>query len=530
MNGELKSEKAGIAIIVGAGPAGLTAALELLRKSEIRPVIIEEDIQVGGISKTVNYKGNRMDLGGHRFFTKSDRVMEWWLSIMKVQDDAENGLAENGLAEKRYADKRLSDKVFLVRNRLSRIFFLRKFFDYPISISVRTMRNLGFVRLVKSGFSYIFSRMFPRKEVSLEDFYINRFGKELYKTFFKDYTTKVWGTDPSGISPEWGAQRVKGLSVTGAVLHALRSSFCKKRNDAGDSPDILQKGVETSLIERFLYPKFGPGQLWEAVADEIIRLGGEVITGAKVTGMFVKDNRTEGVVYIDSEGNEHSLKGDYFFSTMAVRDLVNSMDCNVPEEIKRISNGLVYRDFMTAGILVSKMKTGLSGMVPDTWIYIQEKDVDIGRLQIFNNWSPFMVKDPGTVWLGLEYFVNEGDRLWAMADDEFISMATEELEKIKLIDSKDLISATVVRVKKAYPAYFGTYSEFGMVREFLDGIDNLYLIGRNGQHRYNNQDHSMLTAITAVENLLAGVRDKSNIWGVNTEETYHESGKLKVES
>ena len=506
MNGELKSEKSGTAIIVGAGPAGLTAALELLRKSGIRPVILEEDSQVGGISKTVNYKGNRMDLGGHRFFTKSDRVMEWWLSIMKVQDGAGNG--------------------FLVRNRLSRIFFLRKFFDYPISISVHTMKNLGLVRLVKSGFSYIFSRMFPRKEKSLEDFYINRFGRELYKTFFKDYTTKVWGIDPSGISPEWGAQRVKGLSVTGAILHALRSGICKKRKNAEPSTDIMQKDTETSLIERFLYPKLGPGQLWEAVADEIIRLGGEIITGASVTGVSVAGGRIEAVIYTDYKGNKHSLKGDYFFSTMAVRDLVNSMDCGVPAEIKRISNGLVYRDFMTAGLLVSKMTAGSSGMVPDTWIYIQERDVEIGRLQIFNNWSPFMVKDPGTVWLGLEYFVNEGDRLWVMADDEFINMAAEELEKIKLIDRKHLLSATVVRVKKAYPAYFGTYSEFGKVREFLDGFENLYLIGRNGQHRYNNQDHSMLTAITAVENLLAGVRDRSNIWNVNTEEIYHESGKL----
>ena len=489
-------------VIVGAGPAGLTAALEIIRKTDYKPLIIEAEKQVGGISKTIQYKGNRMDLGGHRFFTKSERVMEWWLQMMPLAP------------EERFGNH------FLVRSRLSRIYFLRKFFDYPISLSIRTMRNLGLVRLVRAGFSYLYSRIRVRKEQSLEDFYINRFGKELYETFFKGYTRKVWGVDPSLISPEWGAQRVKGLSVTKALLHAL-----KKSTRLGGS-DLRQKEVETSLIERFLYPPHGPGQLWERVAEEIVSGGGTILTETTVTGVEVANNRIGAVIATDASGITCRFETDFLFSTMPVCDLIEAMMCEVPPIVKMVAQGLVYRDFMTVGLLVSKMKIAKnepSGRVPDTWIYIQEQEVAIGRLQIFNNWSPYMVKDPDTVWLGLEYFVNEGDNLWSMSDPEFKNLAVDELEKIGMIERTHVLDSTVIRVRKAYPAYFGTYNQFDVVRNYLDTFPNLFLIGRNGMHKYNNQDHSMLTAMTAVEHLISGSPQRNTIWEINTEEEYHEA-------
>lgn len=515
------------AIIAGAGPAGLTAALELLRHTDIHPIVFEETDRIGGISATVQYKGNRMDIGGHRFFSKNEEVMQWWRDMMPLQgapalDDMllerNKPLAADG------PNPEKSDRVMLVRDRVSRIFFLRHFFDYPISVKWSTFAGMGLWRTLKAGFGYIHAALFPKPETSLENFYINRFGRPLYEMFFEDYTEKVWGVHPSKIGADWGSQRVKGLSVTALLKDIISRPFRGK--------DIDQKKVETSLIEQFVYPKYGPGQLWETVADEVKRLGGEIVMDSKVTGVNVQDGRVTGVEVEQKGSDPCSYECDYFFSTMPVKDLVASMrGIEVPEKVSSIAKGLPYRDFITVGLLVKKLKIRNStstrtydGRVPDTWIYVQERDVKVGRLQIFNNWSPYMVSDyRNSMFVGLEYFCDEGDELWNMDREDFIRMAIDELVKIKVVDAEDVIDATQVKIRKAYPAYFGTYKELGIVREWLDGIENLYCLGRNGQHRYNNMDHSMLTAMEAVRNLRNARTDKQNIWDVNTEESYHES-------
>jgi protoporphyrinogen oxidase len=515
-----------VAVIAGAGPAGLTAAMELLRRSDYRPVIFDLDSQVGGISKTVNYRGNRMDLGGHRFFSKSDWVMNWWQEMLPVSGTKEEidgvALAYQGQTRSFSATgsaERDRGQVMLVRPRLSRIYYRRRFFDYPLKMNAQTIRNVGLLETGALGISYARARLLPRNpERTLEDFFINRFGYRLYRTFFKDYTEKVWGVPCEQISAEWGAQRVKGLSITSALLHALRSAMPR-------STDLAQKGVETSLIERFLYPRLGPGQMWEEVANRVVESGGQVFLKHKVVGLDRNGDRVVRVHVLDeASGQSRAIDCDAFFSTMPVSDLVRQL-APPDDGIQRIAGGLPYRDFMTAGLVVRRMRgsTGTGGAPSDNWIYIQEPDVRIGRLQIFNNWSPDLVAIPGTISLGLEYFCREGDDLWSMDDQDFITFASRELEKIGLIDRADVIDGTVVRVPKAYPAYFGEYARIGEVRGFLDSVANLFAIGRNGMHRYNNQDHSMLAAKAAVECLLDGRTDKSSIWAVNTEDDYHET-------
>ncbi len=491
-------------IIIGAGPAGLSAAYYLLKNTDIKPVVLEETPYIGGISRTHVHNGNRMDLGGHRFFTKNDEVMSFWKEIFPLEEQTEKTNIS-------------SDKVFLKRRRVSRIYFLKKFFDYPISFKAETFFNLGLFNVLIAGFGYLYSAVKKRKEDSLENFYINRFGVPLYKMFFEDYTEKVWGIHPSKIAPDWGSQRVKGLSLIKVLKNCLMKPFIKKEE------------VETSLIEEFMYPKKGPGQLYEAIADKIEEMGGKVILNNKVNKITFSNNNISSVKTTDNEGKEHTYDCDAVFSSMPVKDLVLSFDKDIDKNIKDIAENLPYRDFITVGLLVKKLKVKNTskyktenGIIPDCWIYIQERNVKLGRLQVFNNWSPYMVKNPqDEIFLGLEYFCNEGDYMWNTPENDFIEKASEELEKIGIIDRNDIIDSTLIKVKKAYPAYFGTYSKFDEIRKYLDTIDNLYCIGRNGQHRYNNMDHSILTGFEAARAFMQG-SGKEKVWNVNTEEEYHE--------
>ncbi len=512
-------------VIIGSGPAGLTAAYELLDKSNKYEVTVLEELNiVGGISRTVNYKGNRMDMGGHRFFSKDERVNEWWEKILPSQgslpkDDKilnrTSTLTEGGPNP----DK--TDKVMLRRNRLSRIYFKNKFFDYPISLKFETLKNMGFLTTIEVGFSYLKSVFFKRKEKSLEDFYINRFGKKLYSMFFENYTENLWGRHPSEISPEWGAQRVKGLSII-AIIKDMFGKVFKKKN----------RHIETSLIEEFKYPKLGPGELWEVVADSVKEKGGAIITEAKVTKITQKDKMIKSVTYV-KDNKEITIKADYFISSMPIKDLINGMN-DVPKKINKIATNLPYRDYMTVGVLIpklnlkneTKIKT-IGNIVPDNWVYVHDKKVKMGRFQIYNNWSPYLVKDlDHTIWMGLEYFCNEGDNMWNMTDDDFASFGIEEMITMGLIDNKDdVIDYHVERVKKAYPAYFDSYEHIEDVKKYINKIQNLYCVGRNGQHRYNNIDHSMVTSFEAVNNIINNISNKDNIWNVNTEKEYHEVKK-----
>lgn len=517
------------AVIIGAGPAGLTAGYEFLVNSDIRPVVLEATPDIGGISKTVKYKNNRIDIGGHRFFSKSDKIMNWWFSFMSLQTHPAKDYLKLGRdielakSEEEF-DPEKKDNVFLVRQRLSRIFFLKKFFPYPPTLNLKTLNNLGTLRVGKIFLSYIRTRLKPLLETNLENLYINHFGRELYSIFFEDYTKKLWGIECREISADWGRQRVKGVSISKTIVHAINQLL--KKSD-------IKKG-EISLIDKFYYPKFGPGHLYESVAKRIIDLGGEVKTNARVIKInLIGNNFSSVIVRNEKTGEEEEIKGDYFLSTMPIKDLVKAMPAGrVPEEIFSISQGLLYRDLITVGLLVdcleikneTEIKT-LNNLVPDTWIYIQDREVKMNRLQIFNNWSPYLIEDLSKVWLGVEYTCSEGDELDKMGDKALTDFAISELEKIKIIKKENVTDSVVIRMPKAYPAYFGTFNKFDKVKKFIDGFENFFPIGRNGMHRYNNMDHSMLTAMAAVENVINGRTDKENIWQVNAEQEYHEERK-----
>lgn len=510
-------------VIIGAGPAGLTAAYELSKFPENFSVtVLEESDCFGGIARTVEHNGNRMDMGGHRFFSKVPEVNAWWEKMLPTQGSPAKdyvALGKNCTVKIGGPDPEQTDRVMLRRNRLSRIFFRNKFFNYPITLSLSTLENMGFVTTLEVGLSYLKSALIKRQENSLEDFYINRFGKKLYSMFFENYTENLWGRHPRNISPEWGKQRVKGLSIL-VILRTMLEKFIHK------SP----RKVETSLIEEFAYPKLGPGQLWELTAHESRLNGVKILTDAKALRICKTANHVDTVTYI-KDGAEFELPCDILISSMPLKDLVLGLN-DVPENFRNIAAGLPYRDYMTVGVLVSKLnlrneteiKT-VGNIIPDDWVYVHNPNVKMGRFQVYNNWSPYMVRDlENFVWMGLEYFCNEGDELWQRSDENFAAFAIDEMIKMNLIDDAGKVTDWhVERVKKAYPAYFDTYKDIDALRGYLDTIANLFCVGRNGQHRYNNIDHSMCTSFEAVKNILAGVTDKANIWNINTEKEYHES-------
>ncbi|MDO8648462.1 MAG: NAD(P)/FAD-dependent oxidoreductase [Candidatus Peregrinibacteria bacterium] len=562
-----------IAVIAGAGPAGLTAAYELLKRTDIVPIVYEVTDAIGGIAQTYNYKGNRIDIGGHRFFSKSERVMDWWFNILPRQgapaaDTVEKAhqieyvadaileylcpecvqlsagsdqrsasgeklaadswpLTARSVRVKRPApDPEKEDDVMLHRPRLSRIFYRKHFFPYPIAITITVAKRLGFFNTFLIALSYIKSQVFPIKdETYLDSFYINRFGYRLYKTFFEAYTEKVWGVPCSDIRADWGAQRVKGLSLKRAVAHAIRDLLSSDFQKA-------QQERETSLITRFFYPKYGPGHMWETVAGQVRQCGGSVIMKRRVSGVHLEGNQVKAVTIENIEtGETEKVACDFFFSTMPIKHLVGMMTPHPPSRVVEVAEGLQYRDFLTVGLLLKKLHVQERGKkvatdVPDNWIYIQEGSVRVGRVQIFNNWSPYMVADrKNSIWIGLEYFVNEGGDLWIKPDQEMIALGIKEMESIGFLRSEDVLDACVLRMPKAYPAYIGSYDQLSVVQDFANSIENLFLIGRNGMHRYNNQDHSMLAAMTAVDNIIEGRTDKSNLWEINLEMIYHEEKK-----
>jgi protoporphyrinogen oxidase len=519
------------AIIMGAGPAGLTAAYELLTKTNIKPVIIESDKQVGGLSKTINYKGNLIDIGGHRFFSKSQVITDWWLQFLPLDKSSGNASLPISYQNQTASIKSPAFQSFegngsmLVRPRKSRIYYNHALFDYPLSLNTKTMRNFGLRKLSRIAASYARVKMFPLKEeTNLEEFFINRFGYELYDSFFKGYTEKVWGVDCKDIPADWGYQRIKDLSIGKAIWQSIASPFRKNES-------LTQKGISTSLIEQFLYPEKGPGQMWEAVARKVTELGGELRLENSIEQIVALDQHRIGSVGVRDHrsGVLSEIAAEYFFSTIPVQQLINNLQkIVVPEPVKEVAAALKYRDFMIVGLLFKKDSSAKTGLLPelkDNWIYLQDKTLKAGRLQIFNNWSPFMVKDAGTLWVGLEYFCQTTDAIWTMEPADMIRLAVEEISKTGLIAAEKLLDATVIKVPKAYPSYIGSYEQFSVIQEFVDGIDNLFLVGRNGMHRYNNTDHSMMTAMTAVENIIAHQRSRSNIWAVNMEKDFHEEGK-----
>ena len=530
-------------VIIGGGPAGLTAAWELIKDGgadRYDVTVLEETHEFGGISRTVKHNGNRMDIGGHRFFSKDDRIMDWWKNTLPLQgapsyDDKK--LNREHDMEPGGPDPEVEDKVMLKRHRVSRIYWNKHFLDYPISLSAGTLKAMGFKLTMVAGFSYLKSMVHKLPEDNLENFYINRFGRKLYSMFFEGYTEKLWGRHPSEISADWGAQRVKGLSIMGVLKNAFQKLLPKKRDNSE---------VETSLIEEFWYPKYGPGQLWETVESNCENAGVKVVTDAKVIEVRQQNGHISSVVTKAADGTRTEWNADQFISSMPVKDLVEAIDAAgvdteaaatgskaAPEAVTEVAEGLPYRDFVTVGLLVNHLKLenttdiptlGNPPIVPDCWIYVQDPGYKVGRIQVFNNWSPYLVKNvDDTVWIGLEYFCEEGDTFWNMSEEDAVKFAISELMRMGVIEKpEDVLDSHRERVKKAYPAYFDTYDRIDEVIDYLDGFGNLYCVGRNGQHRYNNMDHSMATAIEAVDNIKSGKATKENVWSVNTDQSYHE--------
>ena len=511
-------------VIIGAGPAGITATYQLSKQPEMEVELVEKADFIGGISATLDFDGSKVDLGPHRFYTKSDRVQEFWESILPLQgkpaiDDIELGHNLPFSEKSNAPDPEQTDDVFLKRPRLTRIYHRKKFFDYPVKLSWNTIKGLGFFNMIKIGFTYSWTLVFKKKETNLENFFINRFGRHLYKTFFKDYTEKLWGIKCSEISAEWGAQRVKGISISKILKEIVGKIFYRGKFQT----------KETSLIEFFYYPKFGSGQMYEKMAKIASENNAHISLSTNVEKIIMEEGKISSII-VNTNGNLREICGDNFISSIPIKELIAKMDGNVPENVKQVANGLMYRNVRLGGFLLKKLKmkntTNIktyNDIVPDVWIYIQEKNILAGRLEIMNNFSPYMIKDnKNQVCITVEYFCSDTDDLWTMPDDVFCRLVLSELVQMGFVDEKDVISQKSFKVEKGYPVYFGTYKDFDTVKEYINSIPNLYPIGRNGMHKYNNMDHSILTALETVDCIIGKTPSKESIWKVNTEQSYHE--------
>lgn len=461
-------------MIVGAGPAGLTAAY-VLSKAGVESIVFEKDRLVGGISRTVNYKDYYFDIGGHRFFTKVKAVDDMWKELLGAD--------------------------LLRRKRLSRIYYNKKYFSYPLR-PFNALFSLGIWNSFVVLLSFLYAQIFPwRNEETFEHWVVNRFGDRLYKTFFKTYTEKVWEMPCNEIRAEWAEQRIKGLSLLTGLRNAI---ICSKNNN---------KDIKT-LIEEFDYPKFGPGMMWQTAANIVQQNGCQVCLSAEVVGILWSGNRVT-TLEVKRNGQVELIHGTDFVSSMPIREVMEKFKPPVPKAVLRAASDLKYRDFLTTVLIIDKRE-----VFPDNWIYIHDPDVKVGRIQNFKNWSPFMVPDESKTCLGLEYFCFEGDSFWTLPDNDLIELGKKELEVLGLVTASEVEDGLVVRMPKAYPIYDSAYREsLSVVRTFLEDISNFQVVGRNGMHKYNNQDHSMLTAMLAAENILGSNHD---LWKVNTEQEYHE--------
>ena len=469
------------ALIIGAGPAGLTAAYELM-KCGVRSTVLEADQQVGGLSRTVNYRGYRFDIGGHRFFSKVPLINELWQEIL--------------------------GEDFLVRPRLSRIHYSGRFFDYPLK-AVNALAGLGPVEAMLILLSYAKAKTFPsQEETSFEQWVSNRFGYRLYNIFFKTYTEKVWGIPCTEISADWAVQRIKNLSLREAVRNALL------RTERAQDGQIV-----TTLIDQFHYPRFGPGMMWERCEEILAAQGSATLRGVSVERIRHQHGRVECVYGRTSGGEKVEFSGDQVISTMPLRELIHALDPAPPDEVLRAANHLRYRDYLTVVLIVNR-----ESVFPDNWIYIHTPEVKIGRIQNYKNWSPAMVPDPSRTSLGLEYFLWDRDAAWHWSEEQLIALGTRECAQLGFVTPSEVEDGTVVRMQKAYPVYDRWYADsLATIRRYLESFANLQTIGRNGLHRYNNQDHSMLTGVYAARNILG---EKYDVWSVNTEQEYHEESRV----